>query len=228
MALTPVEMQGVELKRSANGYDCAEADRLLEEFATGYEAIWLERIELQERVAELERRLARSRRRRWLAAGALLLAAALAGAVVLWLGWEDGSTGEAVPSAPRGAAAPAPRSEVEVDDGRSARDTAPVSEAVGDSPSRAAPVTSARLVLRATRGESWLMVRRGSESGPLVYEGMLASGRSLRFAGKRLWLRVGAPANLDAEVNGKRASGLPPSTADVVVTRAGIRLLSAG
>jgi hypothetical protein len=228
MALTPVEMQRVELKRSANGYDCAEADRLIEEFAEGYEAIWLERIELQERVEELERRLGRSRRRHRLASGALLFAAALAGAVVLWLGWEDRSSGEVAPPAPSGAAAPASRSADEVDDGRSAHGSAPVSDPAVDSRTRAARVTPARLVLRATRGESWLMVRRGSESGPLVYEGTLASGRSLRLAGKRLWLRVGAPANLAAELNGKRANGLPSSTADVVVTRAGIRLLSAG
>jgi hypothetical protein len=56
---------------------------------------------------------------------------------------------------------------------------------------------------------------------------MLEPGESLRFAGKRLWLRLGAPQNLDAKVNSK-AAALPDDTANVVVTAAGIRTVKLG
>jgi hypothetical protein len=50
---------------------------------------------------------------------------------------------------------------------------------------------------------------------------MLEQGRSLRFAGKRLWIRLGAPSNLEASLNGERVR-LPDDTANVVVTAAGV------
>ncbi len=80
----------------------------------------------------------------------------------------------------------------------------------------------AHLVLTAARGECWLSVRAGSGEGRGLYEGLLVEGRSLRFAGKRLWVRMGAPWNLEAKLNGKAAT-LPADTGNVVVTRAGIR-----
>ena len=228
MPLTPAEIQQVELKRSPNGYDCAEADRLIEEFATGYEALWLERIELQERVKGLERRLARSRRRRNIAAG-LLLAAVVAAALVLWLRWNEGSTEITAGHALRGPDTPVVRQTGRADDA-----TPPDREVVLISDRGMPPAnhptrpTSARLVLRATRGESWLLVRAGSETGELLYEGTLAPGRALRFVRNRLWLRVGAPANLDVRLNGEPAKGFPRLTADVVVTPRGLGSVSPG
>jgi len=56
---------------------------------------------------------------------------------------------------------------------------------------------------------------------------MLEEGQSLRFAGKRLWLRLGAPSNLEASVNGELAS-LPEDTANVVATAAGVRRVEGG
>ena len=79
----------------------------------------------------------------------------------------------------------------------------------------------ARLVIMAARGESWLSVRAGSRDGAVLYEGMLAEGTSLRFARKRLWVRMGAPWNLRAELNGKIVRHLPPNTGNLLVTRAG-------
>ena len=61
----------------------------------------------------------------------------------------------------------------------------------------------ARLLVRAARGACWLEVRRGSASGALLYEGTLDPGQVQRFVSRRLWLSVGAPANLDVTVNGK-------------------------
>jgi cytoskeleton protein RodZ len=81
----------------------------------------------------------------------------------------------------------------------------------------------ARLVLVAARGDCWLSVRAGSREGRILYEGLLREGRSLRFAGKRLWVRMGAPWNLEARLNGKAVSGLPAEAGNVFVKWAGIR-----
>lgn len=81
----------------------------------------------------------------------------------------------------------------------------------------------AHLVLTAARGECWLSIRAGSGEGRVLYEGLLREGRSLRFAGKRLWVRMGAPWNLEARLNGEAAATLPADTGNIVVTRAGIR-----
>jgi hypothetical protein len=78
------------------------------------------------------------------------------------------------------------------------------------------------LVLTAARGDCWISVHVGSASGPLVYEQVLAQGHSVTFGlRKRLVLRVGAGANLDAKANG-RAITLPHSVGDIVVTRRGV------
>jgi hypothetical protein len=56
----------------------------------------------------------------------------------------------------------------------------------------------------------------------LVYQKTLEQGRTARFVSTRLWIRIGAPWNLDAMLNGK-AVQLPASIGDVVVTSAGLR-----
>ena len=86
---------------------------------------------------------------------------------------------------------------------------------------RTRPVTVTRIVLVATRGRCWLSVHVGSASGRSVYEGMLEQGRTARFSSTRLWIRIGAPWNIDATLSGK-AVQLPASTGDVVVTPAGL------
>jgi len=85
----------------------------------------------------------------------------------------------------------------------------------------APPPLVARVVLAATRGPCWLSVRLGSETGRVVYEGTLETGRLARFSGKRLWLRIGAPWNLVATLNGKVLT-LPSALANVVVTPGGL------
>jgi hypothetical protein len=83
---------------------------------------------------------------------------------------------------------------------------------------------SAQIALVAARGPCWLLVRAGSETGRSLYERTLEQGQSVRFSGTRLWIRLGAPWNLDAMLNGKRVQ-LPGSIANVVVTPT--RLVSA-
>jgi cytoskeleton protein RodZ len=83
------------------------------------------------------------------------------------------------------------------------------------------------VVLRATRGPCWLSIRRGSERGRQLFQGTLEPGQSRRIAQGPLWIRIGAPWNLEATLTGDRLS-LPQTVADVVVTAAGIRTLSTG
>jgi hypothetical protein len=93
-------------------------------------------------------------------------------------------------------------------------------------PPRARPPQPARaqIVLTASRGPCWLSVRLGSASGRVLYERMLEPGGRARFAGARLWVRFGAPWNVDATLNGKRVA-LPASVGDVLVTPGSVRSL---
>jgi cytoskeleton protein RodZ len=86
------------------------------------------------------------------------------------------------------------------------------------------PPARAEIVLAAARGPCWLSVRLGSASGRVLYERTLEPGRRRQFAGARLWIRLGAPWNVDATVNGKRVP-LPASVGDVMVTPGSVRSL---
>lgn len=83
-------------------------------------------------------------------------------------------------------------------------------------------VRTARLVLTAVRGRCWLSAHVGSANGRSLGEATLEQGQSLTLAGRRLWIRLGAPQNLEARLNGE-PEGLPGDTADVVVTATGIQ-----
>ena len=54
----------------------------------------------------------------------------------------------------------------------------------------------ARLELRATRGDSYLLVRKGSVLGELAYEGTLERGQKKFFDGQVLWVRLESPQNV--------------------------------
>jgi hypothetical protein len=84
--------------------------------------------------------------------------------------------------------------------------------------------TVARIVLAASRGRCWLSVHIGSATGPSLFERTLQLGQTARFVSKRLWIRIGAPWNVDATLNGKSVQ-LPASTASVVVTSTGINVV---
>ena len=85
------------------------------------------------------------------------------------------------------------------------------------------PPPPPRLVLTAARGECYLVVRRGSAEGEVLYEAIMTQNGAVDFSGPRLWLRIGASANLDATLDGEPIE-LPDGTVDVIVTRAGARL----
>jgi hypothetical protein len=117
-------------------------------------------------------------------------------------------------------------------EGPPAERSAPREQSMADSPAEPAAgragsgpqaaFADVRLVARG--GSCWLSVRRGSAAGQTAYEGTLVSGRELRLRGKRLWLRLGAPHNLVARLDGRRLD-LPERTSTVLITRRGLRVL---
>jgi hypothetical protein len=66
-----------------------------------------------------------------------------------------------------------------------------------------------RLELRATRGDSYLIVRSGSAIGNVLYQGTLERGQRQRFDGKVLWVRLETPANVLVKRNGNRVKLAP-------------------
>jgi hypothetical protein len=92
--------------------------------------------------------------------------------------------------------------------------TQTVTRAVNPAPTRA------RLVFTATRGRCWLMVRRVSASGPVVYEATVEQGQTVRFTAGTLWVRIGAPWNVDATLAGKPLQ-LPSAIGNLIVTPTG-------
>lgn len=61
MSYSPVEIRHVRFARSLFGYRRRSVDGALAEIASSYEAVWQERMDLTDRVDELEREVARHR-----------------------------------------------------------------------------------------------------------------------------------------------------------------------
>jgi hypothetical protein len=95
----------------------------------------------------------------------------------------------------------------------------------GTGPATTPPPAGPRpLVLAASGGSVWLSVRAGSASGKLLFNNTLADGRRLRFARKRLWVRVGAPWYLRLHAAGKVVPMPLTAPGNIVVTAAGARV----
>lgn len=76
----------------------------------------------------------------------------------------------------------------------------------------------ARLVVKASRGDSPLSVHADSELGESLYEGILSQGRSVSLFGPRLWIRLGAAENVDLTLDGRPVERLPAGSLDLVAT----------
>ena len=61
MSYSPVEIRHVRFSRTLLGYRRGAVDTALAEIASSYEAVWQERMDLADRVDELEREVARHR-----------------------------------------------------------------------------------------------------------------------------------------------------------------------
>jgi len=59
MALTPVEIRHVKLRRGFFGYRRAATDRLHEEIVESFEEVWRERADLQDKLERMESDIAR-------------------------------------------------------------------------------------------------------------------------------------------------------------------------
>jgi hypothetical protein len=102
------------------------------------------------------------------------------------------------------------------------RSRPPVSPPAPPPPATSSPAV-ARITLVASRGESWIQVRRGSHAGEVIYDGTIAMGSKLRFRSRQIWVRFGRGSNLDLWVNG-RPMVLPQfGTYDSFVTAEGAR-----
>ena len=79
---------------------------------------------------------------------------------------------------------------------------------------------SARLELRATRGDSYMMVRSSGALGNVLYQGTLEKGQRQRFDGKVLWLQLETPRNVLVKLNGNRVKLAPAVKAQGVFVTA--------
>jgi Helix-turn-helix domain len=75
------------------------------------------------------------------------------------------------------------------------------------------PPRPAAVVVRATSGPCWVQARRGGASGPVLAERTLEPGEVLRLTAPHVWLRLGAPWNVDvrrgSHVERLKPTGLP-------------------
>src|SRR5262249_56563345 len=69
---------------------------------------------------------------------------------------------------------------------------APPHQRVALAPPPTKPVAKPALVIRATSGPCWLLVRRGGPGGAVLYEGTLEQGNVKSFM-PRVWVRLVAP-----------------------------------
>jgi cytoskeleton protein RodZ len=156
------------------------------------------------RMAELGRWLVRRRgrsRRREAVSIAAVLAAILA--ALFWLG----ETGGSPSSSPGPSTLP------------------PTATQAGTPPPIARLRRPAAVLLTLTgaqTGGSYVLVRRGSATGAVVYQGTVAPGASVRVRVSRsLWMRVGWAPSLRVLLGG-RSVPLSSGTGDFTVTRAGV------
>jgi hypothetical protein len=79
-------------------------------------------------------------------------------------------------------------------------------------------------VITATRGRSWLLVRRGGPTGAILFQNVLERGKTLRFGlAQNLWVRMGRPWNVDVTLGRRRVNGLPVQAGNVLLTQSGSR-----
>jgi hypothetical protein len=65
---------------------------------------------------------------------------------------------------------------------------------------------TARLEIRATKGDSYLIVRSRSALGSVLYQGTVEKGQQQRFEGRVLWVQLESPQNVLVKLNGNRVA----------------------
>jgi cytoskeleton protein RodZ len=167
-----------------------EADRFVAEFERRYPE-----------PDQVETPALRPRRRRELPVRSFVVVGSIA-AVIGFVAWSGNS--QPAPLAPFRTVAPAEAAPLPV-----RRATRP----------RAATVAAVdrRLVIHATGGPCWLVVRRGGGTGPVLYEATLRAGQTIRFAAPKVWIRLGAPGNVSIRRSGRSVGGLSGTTPENLV-----------
>lgn len=85
----------------------------------------------------------------------------------------------------------------------------PVTTTTTQTTTVATPPRSTALVVSATRGNCWLLVRAGgTANGRVLFEGTLTQGQTRRFDEPKLWIRFGAPGAVDVSRGGTEVGGL--------------------
>lgn len=83
--------------------------------------------------------------------------------------------------------------------------------ALAPTPAKTIASKHAALVIRAKTGPCWLLVRRGGPAGIVLFEGTLEPGKAMHFV-PRVWVRLGAPGNVDVQRGAHVVRGLPATT----------------
>lgn len=88
----------------------------------------------------------------------------------------------------------------------------------------AAPLPTSAVFV-ASRGACWLEIRRGSQSGSLLYENTLQQGQTQSVSLKNgpVWIDMGDPPMIDLRLGGKVVHGLPTQAGVVLLTRSGLK-----
>ena len=98
------------------------------------------------------------------------------------------------------------------------QETAPAATTASSAPAPAAEGI-ATLEVSATRGDSFVDVRRGDAIGIAEFTGTIEQGQKQRFTGRVLWLQVRTPKNVVVRLNGNRVKLVPAvKTRGVYVT----------
>ena len=146
---------------------------------------------------------------RWLLVAALAIAIVVA---MIWVGSQlgsgsgqnaasVGSNNQAAQSGSSGGSSPPPTSTVP--------------------PPATTSTAAVPIAFTTSAGPCWLEVRAGSATGAILFQGMLATNKTLHFSRQRVWARVGAPWNLRVHVGSQRFALPIADTGDLVVTHSG-------
>jgi hypothetical protein len=122
---------------------------------------------------------------------------------------------EARPTATRAAA---PAGEPEPPAATAAREVERPRSAAPPPPRTASAARLTTVVVTAARGDCWLSAWAGSADGRLLQELLLREGDSVRLRAKKVWLALGAAANVDVLVDGEPRQ-VAAGTIEVVLER---------
>jgi RodZ C-terminal domain len=90
------------------------------------------------------------------------------------------------------------------------------------SPTRRPAARTVNFEVFATRGPSWVEIRERTQTGKVLFSGIVEQHSSVETTGTRLWVRFGSVGSLDLWVNGKRVHPQNSGTIDAVVTASGL------